>query len=87
MNRCTDQCTYSRIFDEKMGDTIHLALGRSIEKLVCDDNNPAESAIHDGIIVDMSTDFRIELVREVVQCNGSFVFQDDFTVTSESAPQ
>lgn len=70
-----------------MGDTIHLALRRSIEKLVDDDNNSDESANHDSIIVDMNTDSRIKLVEEVVQRDGSFVFQDDCIVTSESAPQ
>jgi aminopeptidase len=77
MNRGIDRFTYNMLFDEKMGDTIHLAVGRSIEKSVRDCNDPNESAIHKDMIVDMSTDSRIELDGDVVQRNGTFVFEEE----------
>jgi aminopeptidase len=78
MNRDIDQFTYNILFDEKMGDTVHLAVGRSIEESVGQDNEKNESAIHRDIIVDMSEESRIEVDGEVVQRDGTFVFEDGF---------
>jgi len=36
MNRDIDEFTYNMLFDEKMGDTIHLAIGKAIEHTVPD---------------------------------------------------
>jgi aminopeptidase len=78
MNRDIDRFTYNMLFDEKMGDTIHLALGRAIEATVPDGQPFNESAVHLDMIVDMSEDSVIELDGEVVQRDGTFVFEDDF---------
>ncbi len=80
MNREIDRFTYNMLFDEKMGDTVHLALGRAYEKNVPEDSpvERNESSIHLDMIVDMSEDSRIEVDGEVVQRNGMFRFEDGF---------
>jgi aminopeptidase len=76
MNRGIDQFTYNMLFDEKMGDTVHMALGRAYDKTVGEDRKQNMSAIHMDMIVDMSEESTIELDGEVVQENGTFVFED-----------
>ncbi|KAB1192651.1 aminopeptidase [Haloferax sp. MBLA0076] len=78
MNRDIDRFTSNILFDEKMGDTIHLALGKAMEKNVPDGRKGNESAVHLDMLVDMSEDSTIELDGDVVQRNGTFVFEDDF---------
>lgn len=78
MNRSIDRFTYNVLFDEKMGDTVHLALGEAIEECVSEDAVKNESATHVDMLVDMSEDSRIELDGEVVQRNGTFVFEEAF---------
>ena len=78
MNRDIDRFTYNMLFDEKMGDTVHLALGRAYEQTVGPNRTRNKSAIHMDMIVDMSEDSRIEFDDEVVQRNGTFVFEDGF---------
>ncbi|MCU4717075.1 aminopeptidase [Halapricum hydrolyticum] len=78
MNRDIDRFTYNMLFDEKMGDTVHLALGRAYEETVGEDGERNDSAIHLDMIVDMSEDSRIEVDGETVQRDGTFVFEDDF---------
>jgi aminopeptidase len=78
MNRDIDRFTYNMLFDEKMGDTVHMALGRAYEETVGEDREQNDSAIHMDMIVDMSEDSSIEVDGEVVQRNGTFVFEDGF---------
>ena len=78
MNRGIDQFTYNMLFDEKMGDSIHLALGRAYEENVGPDREANDSAIHVDLITDMSEDSFIEVDGEVVQRNGTFAFEDGF---------
>ena len=78
MNRQIDRFTYNMLFDEKMGDTVHMAVGRAYEETVGEENERNESAEHVDMIVDMSEDSVIEVDGEVVQRNGTFVFEDDF---------
>jgi aminopeptidase len=78
MNRDIDRFTYNMLFDEKMGDTVHLAIGMAYDECVPDDREPNESAVHLDMIVDMSEDSRIELDGEVVQRDGTFVFEEGF---------
>jgi len=78
MNRAIDQFTYNMLFDEKMGDTVHMAVGSAYPETVGDANETNESAEHVDMIVDMSTDAVIELDGEVVQRDGTFVFEDGF---------
>jgi aminopeptidase len=78
MNRNIDQFTYNMLFDEKMGDTVHMAVGAAYDECVGEENQRNESAEHVDMIVDMSEDSRIVVDGEVVQRNGTFVFEDDF---------
>ncbi|WP_227131068.1 aminopeptidase [Halorubellus salinus] len=78
MNRDIDRFTYNMLFDEKMGDTVHMAIGRAYDDTVGEDNEVNQSAVHQDMIVDMSEDSRIEVDGEVVQRNGTFKFEDGF---------
>jgi aminopeptidase len=78
MNRDIDRFTYNMLFDEKMGDTIHMALGDAIGECVPEDREANESAQHVDMIVDMAEDSFIEVDGEVVQRDGTFVFEDGF---------
>jgi aminopeptidase len=78
MNRDIDRFTYNMLFDEKMGDTVHMAIGRAYDDTVGEGNEVNDSAVHQDMIVDMSEDSRIEVDGEVVQRNGTFKFEDGF---------
>ena len=78
MNRDIDRFSYNMLFDEKMGDTVHMAVGRAYEDTVGEDNVQNESAVHVDMIVDMSEDSSIEIDGEVVQRDGTFRFEDGF---------
>ncbi|APX97390.1 aminopeptidase [Natronorubrum daqingense] len=78
MNRDIDQFTYNMLFDEKMGDTVHMAVGRAYDDTVAEGNEQNDSAVHVDMIVDMSDDSFIEVDGEVVQRNGTFRFEDGF---------
>ncbi|MFC4549567.1 MULTISPECIES: aminopeptidase [Halorussus] len=78
MNRDIDRFTYNMLFDEKMGDTVHLAVGRAYDECVPDDAEPNESAVHVDMIVDMAEESFIEVDGEIVQRDGTFRFEDGF---------
>ncbi len=78
MNRDIDQFTYNMLFDEKMGDTVHMAVGRAYPETVGEENVVNESAEHVDMIVDMSENSHIAVDGDVVQRNGTFIFEDEF---------
>jgi aminopeptidase len=78
MNRDIDRFSYNMLFDEKMGDTIHLAIGKAIRETVPEGRPYNESAAHLDMIVDMSEDSFIEVDGEIVQRDGTFRFEDNF---------
>jgi aminopeptidase len=78
MNRDIDQFTYNMLFDEKMGDTVHMAVGRAYDECVGSGREANESAVHVDMIVDMSEESFIEVDGEVVQRDGVFRFEDGF---------
>ncbi|WP_458208400.1 aminopeptidase [Haladaptatus sp. NG-SE-30] len=78
MNRDIDRFTYNMLFDEKMGDTVHLAVGMAYDICVPDSQEQNESAVHVDMIIDMSEDSFIAVDGEVVQRNGTFRFEDGF---------
>jgi aminopeptidase len=78
MNRGIDRVTGNGILDEKMGDTIHLALGRAYDACVPAGESGNESAVHVDLITDVSADARLEIDDEVVQRNGRFRWEDGF---------
>ena len=57
------------LFDEKIGGTIHLALGQAYEE--CGGKN--ESAIHWDMIKDLRREGRVEIDGQAVQENGKFL--------------
>jgi aminopeptidase len=78
MNRGIDRVTDNILFDEKMGDTVHLAVGRAYDANLPEGEEGNQSAVHVDMITDMSEDARIEIDGAVVQRNGTFVFEDGF---------
>jgi aminopeptidase len=74
MNRGIDRFTDNILFDEKMGDTVHLAVGRAYGSNFPSGEEDAanESAIHVDMITDMSENARIEVDGDVVQKDGVF---------------
>ena len=80
MNRGIQQFTDSILFDEKMGDTVHLALGRAYGSNFPEghEDEANDSNVHVDMITDMSEDSRIEVDGEVVQRDGTFRFEDGF---------
>ncbi|MFC7232490.1 aminopeptidase [Saliphagus sp. GCM10025308] len=72
MNRGIDRFTDSILFDEKMGDTVHLAVGRAYDACLPEGQTGNESAVHTDMITDMSEESRLEVDGEVVQRNGTF---------------
>ncbi|WP_132056655.1 aminopeptidase [Halorussus amylolyticus] len=78
MNRDIDRFTYNMLFDEKMGDTVHLAVGRAYDECLPEGESGNDSAVHVDMIVDMAEDSVIEVDGEVVQRNGTFRFEDGF---------
>ncbi|WP_256402241.1 aminopeptidase [Halorubrum salinum] len=78
MNRGIDRFTDSILFDEKMGDTVHLAVGRAYDACLPDGESGNDSAVHVDMISDVSADSRLEVDGEVVQRNGRFRWEDGF---------
>ena len=62
------QFTKNMLFDEKMGGTIHMALGASIQETL----GKNESAIHWDMLCDMKTDSEIRVDGELLYQNGEF---------------
>lgn len=67
-----DRATGYVLFDEKMADTVHLALGTALEECVPPDRECNESATHVDLLVDVSEDARIEVDGEPFKVDGEF---------------
>jgi aminopeptidase len=78
MNRGIDRFTDSILFDEKMGDTVHLAVGRAYDACLPEGETGNDSAVHIDMITDVSEESRMEIDGEVVQRNGTFRWEDGF---------
>ncbi|WP_380681003.1 aminopeptidase [Salinigranum sp. GCM10025319] len=80
MNRGIDRFTDNVLFDEKMGDTVHLAVGRAYESNFPDgeEEKANDSAVHVDLITDVSTDSHLEVDGEVIQRNGRFRWEEGF---------
>ncbi|QKG92700.1 aminopeptidase [Halorubrum salinarum] len=78
MNRGIDRFTDSILFDEKMGDTVHLAVGRAYDACLPEGESGNDSAVHVDMITDVSADSRMEVDGEVVQRNGTFRWEEGF---------
>jgi Leucyl aminopeptidase (aminopeptidase T) len=78
MNRGIDRVTDSILFDEKMGDTVHLAVGRAYDACLPDGESGTESAVHVDMIADVSERSSVTVDGEVVQRDGVFRWEDGF---------
>jgi aminopeptidase len=78
MNRGIDRFTDNILFDEKMGETVHLAVGRAYDANLPDGEAGNSSAVHVDMITDVSEASRIEIDGETIQRNGVFWFEDGF---------
>lgn len=78
MNRSIDRTTRKTLLDEKMGDTVHFALGKALPETVGSDREGNESAVHEDLLVDMRERGTIELDGDVVYRNGAFVWEEAF---------
>ena len=78
MNRGIDRFTDSILFDEKMGDTVHLAVGRAYDACLPEGETGNDSAVHVDMITDVSADSRLEVDGEVVQRDGTFRWEEGF---------
>ena len=75
MNRGIDRYTDNILFDEKMGGTVHLALGRAYSACLPDGETGNQSAVHVDLITDMTTESTLSIDGEVVQEDGTFVWE------------
>ena len=76
MNRGIDRITDNILFDEKMGGTVHLALGRAYDSNHPDGESGNESAVHVDLITDMRGESRLSVDGELVQENGRFRWEE-----------
>ncbi|EMA46148.1 aminopeptidase [Halococcus saccharolyticus] len=78
MNRGIDRPTDNILFDEKMAETVHLALGRAYDACLPDGESGNDSAIHTDLITDVSDDSTLAVDGEIIQRNGTFRWEDGF---------
>lgn len=67
-NRSVDRCTKNTLFDEKMGGTVHLALGASIPQT----GGVNESALHWDMVCDLRSGSEIRVDGELFCKDGQF---------------
>ena len=68
-NRNVDRCTKNVLFDEKMGGTVHLALGKSIPET----GGVNQSVLHWDMVCDLRNGSEIRVDGELFSKNGEFV--------------
>ncbi len=68
-NRNVDRCSKNVLFDEKMGGTVHLALGASIPET----GGVNQSALHWDMVCDLRNGSEIRVDGELFSKNGEFV--------------
>jgi len=78
MNRGIDRYTDNILFDEKMAETVHLALGRAYDACLPDGEAGNDSAIHVDLIADTSEDATLSVDGDVVQRDGVFRWETGF---------
>ena len=78
MNRGIDRVTDNILFDEKMGETVHLAVGRAYDACLPAGETGNQSAVHTDLITDMSDESTLSVDGERIQQNGTFRWEDGF---------
>ena len=76
MNRGIDRITDNILFDEKMGETVHLAVGRAYDACLPAGETGNQSAVHTDLITDMSSESTLSVDGEAIQRNGTFRWED-----------
>lgn len=82
MNRGIDSATDSILFDEKMAETVHLAVGRAYDACLPAGEAGNESAVHVDMITDVSDSARLIVDGEIIQQDGTFRWEDGFVSSS-----
>jgi aminopeptidase len=67
-----DRISHNLLFDEKMGGTVHLALGQAMAECVPESREVNESALHLDLLADAREDARLEADGETVYRDGRF---------------
>jgi aminopeptidase len=77
MNRGIDRVTDNILFDEKMGGTVHMALGRAYGSNFPEghEDEQNESAVHVDLIRWMDEGSLLAIDGETVQEDGVFVWE------------
>ncbi len=79
MNRGIDRITDQILFDEKMGGTVHLALGRAYDANLPEGESGNDSAVHVDLITDMrESGTKLVVDGEPIQRDGVFQWEDGF---------
>ncbi|WP_181686804.1 aminopeptidase [Halorhabdus salina] len=78
MNWGIDRFTDNILFDEKMAETVHLALGRAYDACLPEGESGNDSAIHVDLITEMSEDATLSVDGEVIQRDGVFRWESGF---------
>lgn len=73
-NREIDKFTRNILFDEKMGGTIHMALGRAYEKTVGENREQNMSAVHVDMIKNMEKG-KMKIDGEIIIEDGEFFWE------------
>jgi aminopeptidase len=75
MNRGIDEISHNILFDEKMGGTVHVALGHAMAECVPEDRAFNGSSLHMDLLLDTSEDARIAVDGDDIQRDGEFWFE------------
>jgi aminopeptidase len=67
-----DRVTDNILFDEKMGGTVHLALGRAYEANFAEGQSGNHSAVHTDLVTDLREASQLEIDGELVIEPGEF---------------
>ena len=78
MNRGVYRVTDIVLFDEKMGDTVQLALGRLYDSNLPEGESGNVSAVHVVMVTNVSEASRIEVDGDGVQRYAQFRFEEGF---------
>jgi aminopeptidase len=76
MNRGIDRPTDSILFDEKMAETVHLALGRAYDACLPEGETGNDSAVHVDLIRNMDEGSQLLVDGEAVQTDGRFRWEE-----------
>ncbi|MFB6196576.1 MAG: aminopeptidase [Haloplanus sp.] len=78
MNRGITRPTDNVLFDEKMGGTVHLALGRAYDACLPEGETGNHSAVHVDLITRMGEGSRLVVDGEPIQRDGVFRWEEGF---------